>query len=72
MALSLEHGESQYLSVGLASDMNTLYSDFLEVPDREWLFMAAYTTFYRTSNSRCMGVSGEALQLHAVYKRPYF
>ena len=26
-----------------------------------------------TSNSRkCMGVNGEALQLHAVYKKPYF
>ena len=25
------------------------------------------------SNSRkCMGVNGEALQLHAVYKKPYF
>ena len=28
---------------------------------------------YHTSNSReCMGVNGEALQLHAVYKKPYF
>ena len=27
---------------------------------------------YHTSNSReCMGVNGEALQLHAVYKKPY-
>ena len=25
------------------------------------------------SNShKCMGVNGEALQLHAVYKKPYF
>ena len=31
------------------------------------------TYFYHTSNSReCMGVNGEALQLHAVYKKPYF
>ena len=29
--------------------------------------------FYHTSNSRyCMGVIGEALQLHAIYKKPYF
>ena len=29
--------------------------------------------YYHTSNSReCMGVNGEALQLHAVYKKPYF
>ena len=29
--------------------------------------------FYHTCNSReCMGVNGEALQLHAVYKKPYF
>ena len=29
--------------------------------------------FYHTSNSHeCMGVNGEALQLHAVYKKPYF
>ena len=29
--------------------------------------------FYHTSNSReCMGVNEEALQLHAVYKKPYF
>jgi len=28
--------------------------------------------FYHTSNSReCMVVNGEALQLHAVYKKPY-
>ena len=28
---------------------------------------------YPTSNSReCMGVNGESLQLHAVYKKPYF
>ena len=31
------------------------------------------TLFYHTSNSRKrMGVNGEALQLHAVYKKPYF
>ena len=31
------------------------------------------TNNYHTSNSReCMGVNGEALQLHAVYKKPYF
>ena len=30
------------------------------------------TNVYHTSNSReCMGVNGEALQLHAVYKKPY-
>ena len=29
--------------------------------------------YYHTSNSReCMGVNGEALQLHGVYKKPYF
>ena len=29
--------------------------------------------YYHTSNSReCMGVNGEALQLHSVYKKPYF
>ena len=29
--------------------------------------------YYHTSNSReCMGVNGEALQLHAVYKKAYF
>ena len=29
--------------------------------------------FYHASNSReRMGVNGEALQLHAVYKKPYF
>ena len=28
---------------------------------------------YHTSNSReCMGVNGEALQLHSVYKKPHF
>ena len=28
---------------------------------------------YHTSNSReCIGVNGESLQLHAVYKKPYF
>ena len=31
------------------------------------------SVFYHASNSRkCMGVNGEALQLHAVYKKPYF
>ena len=31
------------------------------------------TIDYHTSNSReCMKVSGEALQLHTVYKEPYF
>ena len=31
------------------------------------------THFYHSSNSRkCMGVNGEALQLHTVYKKPYF
>ena len=31
------------------------------------------TRLYHTSNSReCMGVNGEALQLHAVYKKLYF
>ena len=30
-------------------------------------------SYYHTSNSReCMGVNGESLQLHAVYKKPYF
>ena len=29
--------------------------------------------YNHTSNSReCMGVNGEALQLHSVYKKPYF
>ena len=33
----------------------------------------AHTVYYHTSNSRkCMGVNGEALQLHVVYKKPYF
>ena len=32
-------------------------------------FHFSLTSHYHTSNSReCMGVSGEALQLHAVYK----
>ena len=32
-----------------------------------------FNLIYHTSNSReCMGVNGEALQLHAVYKKPYF
>ena len=32
-----------------------------------------YTNYYHTSNSRKhMEVNGEALQLHAVYKKPYF
>ena len=32
-----------------------------------------YTQLYHTSHSReCMGVNGEALQLHTVYKKPYF
>ena len=31
------------------------------------------TKLYQTFNShKCMGVNGEALQLHAVYKRLYF
>jgi len=29
--------------------------------------------YHMSSNSReCMGVNGEALQLHSVYKKPYF
>ena len=33
----------------------------------------ALNIVYHTSNSReCMGVNGEALQLHTVYKKPYF
>ena len=36
------------------------------------LFTKGITLIYHTSNSReCMGVNGEALQLHAVYKKPY-
>ena len=32
-----------------------------------------YIYIYHSSNSReCMGVKGEDLQLHAVYKKPYF
>ena len=32
-----------------------------------------FCRLYHTSNSRkCMGVNGEALQLYAVYKKPYF
>ena len=35
--------------------------------------MPVIISFYHTSNPReCMGVNGEALQLHAVYKKPYF
>ena len=35
--------------------------------------VACCTSNYHTSNSReCMGINGEALQLHAVYKKPYF
>ena len=41
-----------------------------------WSMMVQYLTInthYHTSNScECMGVNGEALQLHAVYKKPYF
>ena len=38
-----------------------------------YFFIVLYILFYHTSNSReCMGVNGEALQLHAVYKKPYF
>ena len=40
---------------------------------RPWNDARVYTMYYHTSNSRkCMGVNGEALQLHAVYKKPYF
>ena len=32
-----------------------------------------YIYIYHTSNLRkCVGVNGQALQLHAVYKKPYF
>ena len=35
--------------------------------------LCSITLPYHTSNSReCMGVNGEALQLHAVHKKPYF
>jgi len=34
---------------------------------------AVSKSIYHTSNSHeCMGVNGEALQLHAVYKKLYF
>ena len=37
------------------------------------MHLLADITIYHTSNSHeCMGVNGEALQLHAVYKKPYF
>jgi len=37
------------------------------------LFVVKIIKFYHTSNSHeCTGVNGEALQLHAVYKKPYF
>ena len=36
-----------------------------------WIHLCYY--IYHTSNSReCMRVNGEALQLHSVYKKPYF
>ena len=36
-----------------------------------WIHLCYY--IYHTSNSRkCMGVNGEALQLHSVYKKPCF
>ena len=49
----------------------------------EWVLYTPYAAIvtdtvygmqhYHTSNScECMGVNGEALQLHAVYKKPYF
>ena len=37
------------------------------------MHLLADITIYHTSNSHeCMGVNGEALQLNAVYKKPYF
>ena len=36
-------------------------------------YVGSKTVYYHTSNScECMGVNGEALQLHSVYKKPYF
>ena len=36
-------------------------------------YVGSKTVYYHTSNScECMGVNGEALKLHAVYKKPYF
>ena len=46
--------------------------------ERAWsnlIYTYSLTSFYNyhTSNScECMGVNGEALQLHTVYKKPYF
>ena len=37
------------------------------------IFVLCMPVIYHTSNPHeCMGVNGEALQLHAVYKKPYF
>ena len=42
----------------------------------KWLYCGsiyAITAIYHTSNSHeCMGINGEALQLHTVYKKLYF
>ena len=39
---------------------------------RMLLVMYCVLTFCHTSNScECMGVNGEALQLHTVYEKPY-
>ena len=29
-------------------------------------------TYHMSNTCKCMGVNGEPLQLHAVYKKPYF
>ena len=40
----------------------------------KWKIIAVvFEIYYHASNSHeCMGVNGEALQLHSVYKKPYF
>ena len=39
---------------------------------RHVMLLSCHIIFHHTSNScECMGVNGEALQLHIVYKKPY-
>ena len=48
-------------------------SSTAQPPCAHFLSMLPDITCYHTSNSReCMGVNEEAMQLHKVYKKPYF
>ena len=65
-----------YCRVRSSSDSQKIFPDLcnsLNYSSKQFILECGDKYIHHTSNSpECMGVNGEALQLRAVYKKPYF